>query len=261
MDNDLTGCRFGKLTVLYRGETYINSQGHYRSQWWCQCDCGSDPILTKATYLKQGKKKSCGCLRKRHEHYEEDNNTLKKTRTTNIDEKMIGSKFGKLLVLYRDIDYISPKGVHIKRYNCRCDCGNEIVVRGDYLRDGRTSSCGCILSRGEYKVSKILRDNNILFQPQKTFDTCRFEDTRFLARFDFYVDNKYLIEFDGMQHFEPCKSGWNTEERCNYTQTRDEYKNHWCKEHGIPLIRIPYFIIDDLSLDDIRLDTTQYLIK
>ena len=261
MDTDLTGRKFGKLTVLYKGETYIDSKGHYRSQWWCQCDCGSDPILTQAVYLKRGKKKSCGCLRNKHAHYEKDYNIQKKTRQTNIDEKMIGSRFGKLFVLYKDEDYVSQKGVHVKRYFCKCDCGNTIVVRGDYLRDGRTRSCGCILSRGEYEVGKILRDNKIAFQSQKTFDTCRFEDTGVLAKFDFYVEDEYLVEFDGVQHFKPCKSGWNTPEKCDITQKHDEYKNQWCKENNIPLIRIPYTIIDNLSLEDIQLSTTKYLIS
>lgn len=27
---------------------------------------------------------------------------------------------------------------------CRCDCGKEIVTRGQHLRDGQTKSCGCI---------------------------------------------------------------------------------------------------------------------
>lgn len=29
-------------------------------------------------------------------------------------------------------------------WRCKCDCGNEIVVKGTNLRDGTTKSCGCI---------------------------------------------------------------------------------------------------------------------
>lgn len=56
---DLTGRRFGKLTVLSkspekRGRAYA---------WVCQCDCGkiTHPIITYR--LLQGKTRSCGCLR------------------------------------------------------------------------------------------------------------------------------------------------------------------------------------------------------
>lgn len=41
---------------------------------------------------------------------------------------------------------------------------------------------------------------NIPFETEKTFKTCKFFDTNALARFDFYIDNKYLIEYDGETH-------------------------------------------------------------
>ena len=51
---------------------------------------------------------------------------------------MIGQRFGRLLVLS---EFDIPKGV--RRYVCQCDCGNRSIVRGNSLRTGHTSSCGC----------------------------------------------------------------------------------------------------------------------
>ena len=60
---DLTGQRFGKLTVLFRVEDNIESNGRKRVMWHCKCDCGNE-IDVRASDLKMGKIKSCGCLKK-----------------------------------------------------------------------------------------------------------------------------------------------------------------------------------------------------
>ena len=54
---DLSGKRFGKLTVIKR----VDNVGKYAA-FLCRCDCGSDTIAT-AHNLNQGCVKSCGCLR------------------------------------------------------------------------------------------------------------------------------------------------------------------------------------------------------
>lgn len=54
---DLTGQRFGRLTVVDR---YGTQCGHVL--WRCVCDCGKE-VFAIAGDLKQGKTKSCGCLR------------------------------------------------------------------------------------------------------------------------------------------------------------------------------------------------------
>lgn len=58
---------------------------------------------------------------------------------------LTGQKFGKLTVIKRADDYISPKGNHFVRWLCKCDCGNEAIVAGSSLRaKNGTKSCGCI---------------------------------------------------------------------------------------------------------------------
>lgn len=53
---DLTGQRFGKLTVLERTENIGTSAG-----WRCRCDCGKETVVRTAS-LRSGGTKSCGCL-------------------------------------------------------------------------------------------------------------------------------------------------------------------------------------------------------
>lgn len=62
--DDLTGRRFGRLTVLgYVGSYRTLPTSHTCALWECRCDCGN---LTKvpSTSLKQGTTRSCGCLRR-----------------------------------------------------------------------------------------------------------------------------------------------------------------------------------------------------
>lgn len=102
--------------------------------------------------------------------------------------------------------------------------------------------------------------NDIPFETQKTFSTCRFPDTNALAKFDFYVNNQYLIEFDGIQHFEyKNDTGWNNKENFEKTQYRDNYKNQWCKNNGISLIRIPYYILNNLTIKDLLKEESKWL--
>ncbi|WP_322172944.1 hypothetical protein [Acutalibacter caecimuris] len=55
---DLTGQRYGKLTVLYQAE---NMGG--RTAWRCLCDCGN-LVTVRSQGLRSGHTKSCGCMRK-----------------------------------------------------------------------------------------------------------------------------------------------------------------------------------------------------
>ena len=55
---NLTGCRFGGLTVLQRAENR-----HGRTCWLCRCDCGAETDVTEDS-LTQGNSQSCGCLKR-----------------------------------------------------------------------------------------------------------------------------------------------------------------------------------------------------
>ena len=55
---DLTGMRYGRLTVIERAE----NQGR-RVMWRCLCECGEE-IITRGEHLTSGRTQSCGCYNK-----------------------------------------------------------------------------------------------------------------------------------------------------------------------------------------------------
>ena len=229
---DLTNQKFNYWTVLKRVEN--NSRGE--TMWLCQCQCGKQKIVNGYS-LRKGTSKSCGCLQK-------------KIASQNAFKDLTNKKFGHLLVLKFFKQDKNKKSI----WECQCDCDGKtiIYVRGSDLLSGKTQSCGCIKSRGEEKIAKILKQNNIPFEKEKTFNSCRYPDTNGLARFDFYVDNNYIIEFDGIQHFQPS---YDTLQPGAFllTKKHDEYKNNWCKENNIPLIRINYSQLKNLKMEDLKI--------
>ncbi|MBD5154128.1 MAG: hypothetical protein HDT15_03365 [Oscillibacter sp.] len=52
---DLTGQKFGKLTVLAPAENIKN-----RTAWLCRCECGKETVV-KTYRLRNGRAVSCGC--------------------------------------------------------------------------------------------------------------------------------------------------------------------------------------------------------
>ena len=59
-----------------------------------------------------------------------------------------------------------------------------------------------------------------------------------------------LIEFDGEQHYKQEDFFWKLE----ITQHRDNLKNIYAKENNIPLVRIPYYKRDCITLEDLMGD-------
>lgn len=56
---------------------------------------------------------------------------------------LTGMRFGRLVVLYKVENYVSPKGYTQTRWLCKCDCGTEKIVHSGSLKRGLTISCGC----------------------------------------------------------------------------------------------------------------------
>ena len=64
--NDLTGLRFGSLTVVGFSHTHRTNGGDNAvSMWKCRCDCGNTKII-RACSLTTGNTQSCGCAKLSH---------------------------------------------------------------------------------------------------------------------------------------------------------------------------------------------------
>lgn len=172
---------------------------------------------------------------------------------------LTNQRFGKLIALYP----LKERKRNQVVWHCKCDCGNEYDVCSGQLLSGQTHSCGCSKSKGETKIVQMLSSNNINFQTQKTFSNCLISNGNKYSRakFDFCVNDQYLIEYDGQQHFKCTGQGWDTEEEFEKRKIRDAYKNQWCKDNHIPLIRIPYTHYDDLCIEDLMLETTKFRVE
>lgn len=119
-------------------------------------------------------------------------------------EDITNIKFGHLVALEPTNKRSGTQVV----WKCRCDCGNITEASSGSLKNGTTISCGCIRSKGQEKISKLLNTNNLMYQTEKKFDNLKFGDSIWSkARFDFYVNNQYLIEYDGIQHYEYSNRG------------------------------------------------------
>lgn len=240
---DITNQKFHRLTALYPTDKRDSDRSVI---WHCRCDCGNE-IDVSGKRLRQSNTKSCGCL-----------NTETRAALGRANKKdLTGMIFGRLTVLEDSGERYDNNIL----WRCQCECGNQPLIKGTSLIHG-VKSCGCLKSKGEARIVELLNKNDIIFETQKTFKDCLLPNTNYHAYFDFQVDNKYLIEYDGIQHFQSSNdtNSWNTQEHFIEVQKRDKFKDEWCAEKGIPLIRIPYTKLDTLCIEDLMLETSEYRI-
>jgi len=119
---DLTGRVFGQLVVIefagmIRGRTW-------QATWRCRCSCGTETVVRSGN-LQSGTTLSCGCR--------------KHPNGTYAERIKDGQRFGMLVV-------VGKAGAD--RWKARCDCGNEVTLRGGELMERH--SCGC--EGGGFKV-------------------------------------------------------------------------------------------------------------
>jgi hypothetical protein len=141
-------------------------------------------------------------------------------------------------------DYINDATKIKFRHNL---CGHEWNISpNSFLKGTRCPFCNC--SKGEKKIKDFFDKNNVDYLPQYKFDDCK---NKFSLPFDFAVIDKQnnlmcLIEYDGIQHFEPVKH-FGGNERFEVLKFLDSIKNEYCFINNIPLLRIPYWKFDNIE--------------
>ena len=219
------GQKFGRWEVLKQD----TSRPHY---YWCKCECGNTASVFGPS-LKNGASKSCGCLKRE--------NAVQRFKES--AEAHIGETHGLLTILSC---YNQSENYY---YHCKCECGNECDVLGKRLFNGSTTSCGCINSKANMCMDKILIKHQIPFKREYRFEDCRDKGT---LPFDFALFNREgeligLIELNGDQHYSARGTQWNTPEHLIYVQRHDYIKQKFAEDNHIPFLVIPYQYFNELE--------------
>ncbi len=114
-----------KIGETYNGVKVLEKfREHRHTKYWCVCPvCGEKFSIKSETVGLARQCKKCNA----------------KSRIIDIT----GKRFGRLVV----IEYVGRKvknGNRITLWKCKCDCGNEIIVKYQALVTGNTRSCGCL---------------------------------------------------------------------------------------------------------------------
>lgn len=220
---DLTGQRFGFLTVVEPVESIVLKNGKPRTRWLCKCDCGKT-IITATNNLKNGTSISCGCERKKR---------AAKARYDMMKEEE-GKKYNLLTI-------IKTFRKNNKTYaDFICECGTKGTTKLDFIKSGHTCSCGCKKndSKMEKECCDLLNKLNVNFARQYMFADCMY---RSRLKFDFAIFDKNnclicLIECQGIQHYVKQPNGFGDEQR----DITDPIKRKYCEQNNIKLYEIKY---------------------
>lgn len=143
---DLTGMRFGRLTAIRPIEQRLNR----KVVWECRCNCGNENmpdvehcgrlVYVITAKLTSGHTQSCGCLQK------EKAADIAKNKISDLT----GQRFGRLIAVRATDKRKNNKVV----WECKCDCGNTAYVIGTTLKNGNTSSCGCLRKENTARLGR-----------------------------------------------------------------------------------------------------------
>ena len=161
-------------------------------------------------------------------------------KDTDMFVSLLNKKYGPAYTVLSD--YVNNRTPVLARHKCGYEWN---VVPKDLLR--REVCPRCNRSYGEKRVEEVLTKLDVSFKPQYWFPDCR---DKLPLPFDFavFTDNGIkLIEFDGSQHYNVRKDAhWGSSD-FEYILKHEDIKNVYCRQHGIPLLRIPYWKVNSVE--------------
>ena len=173
--DDLTGMRFGRMTVLsYRG-LHVTPCGTVRRLWECRCDCGTVKTVQEPN-LKNGSTKSCGCWK--HERIKAHN-----TKHGGVHDRLYG--------IWKSMKYRcnNPKDSHFGNYGGKgikvCDDWNDYA---NFKKWAYENGYEEEAQYGECTLDRI--DNNGDYEPSN----CRWVDRTTQAN---NTSRNRYVEFQG----------------------------------------------------------------
>jgi len=143
------------------------------------------------------------------------------------------------------------KAVHEKIKGFKCDKCKYTCSEGSTLHRHIKICTGELnISSGELMCRNILDDLKIEYETEVS--KIQNADGNWL-RFDFEIkvnERTMYIEIDGRHHFKPVRFGGISEEKAlanlRKVQRDDKHKDEWCDYNGLPLLRIPTSMKDQM---------------
>ena len=199
---DLTGEKFGRLTVIELDRRKAKNPKGYRYYWKCKCECGKETIVC-GEMLTEGRTKSCGCYRRENTIKMRTTHNKADTRLYNVWMSIKGRCNCKTSTSYK---WYGARGITI------CD---EWLDYENFYIWAISSGYDETAARGKCTIDRI--DVNGNYTP----DNCRWvnqkEQTRNTRRtLKFTIDNveKSLIEWCEIYNIpydraiQRIKAGW-----------------------------------------------------
>ena len=196
-----------------------------------RCPCGN-PFKTKFTTFKTNNKRKCNTCKI-------EEGAIKKRKGSEIFAEEFYEIWGDKYTLLSN--YVKDT-IKIK---IRCNtCKSEYYTHPSSVTRRETGCGKCSASKGERTIQQILRKHDIEFISEKSFERIK------KLRFDFLVQDNFLLEYDGEFHFEMAtfsKDERKMMKKLIKQQKNDRTKNQFCIDNNIPLIRIPYWEFNNLE--------------
>lgn len=250
-----------KLNCAEYREVYIQETGDTSKQiknshYYCHNNtCGVDTYFERTVLQRMfGQKILSKC--KNCDGTQENCKYKVKCRIQNlfkIPDRTPKAQVGETIGTWKLISILSAgsKGVSHQNYGlCECTlCGRKKEIGISQLIE-KSAACECFKnhSTGEMLIKNFLDKKGVHYKTEQKFPQLVGVGGG-LLRYDFGIlseqgDLLYLIEFDGEQHFDEPGSLYNPD---GLVQVHDAMKNEFAKANRIPLLRIPYYELNQME--------------